>query len=163
MELLGTFGIDGKLLFWQLINFAVLLFVLKKFLYSKMLAFLDARTERIERSLATAKSIEEQSRKTQALQTEILTKARTEAQEILAQAKAMGMQEREQLIERTKQDISQLISQAKDQIKSERTQMLQEAKDKFASIVIRAVRAVLTDVSDKEIDAALLKKAIEKL
>ena len=163
MEILGTFGIDGKLLLWQVINFAILFFVLKKFLYTKMLAFLDARTARIEQSLKNAKEIEVGLVRARATQEEMLAEAKKEAAALLESARTMGEQERAVLIDRTKEDIAQLVLQAKEGIRAERTQMMQEAKERFSEVVLKVARVVVAEVADKELDEELIKKALEKV
>ena len=61
-DLLSQFGINWTLLIAQMVNFAVLVWVLAKFVYKPVIRVLDERRERIENSLTQAKSIEQKSR-----------------------------------------------------------------------------------------------------
>ena len=58
-ELIQTFHIDWKLLIAQLINFAIVLFVLWKFAIKPLSKTMDKRTNDIEKSIDDAKKIEE--------------------------------------------------------------------------------------------------------
>ena len=49
MELLGNLGINGKLFMAQLINFAILFFILRKFAYQPILKVLDERKDKIDK------------------------------------------------------------------------------------------------------------------
>jgi len=51
MEILKEFGIQPTLLLAQIVNFLIILFVLKKFFYKPIIKVLDARKKRIEVSL----------------------------------------------------------------------------------------------------------------
>src|SRR5688572_8856669 len=55
---LGAIGIDGKALVFQLINFAILLFVLKKVAYKPILKALGDRQKKIDESIKAAAEIE---------------------------------------------------------------------------------------------------------
>ena len=56
MEALANLGIDWKLLLAQVVNFVVVLLVLRRFAYQPMLRLLDERTHKIEKGLADAES-----------------------------------------------------------------------------------------------------------
>jgi len=55
MKLLQALGLDIRILSAQLINFAVLLFVLWRFGYKPILKFLDDRKDQIEKGVDDAK------------------------------------------------------------------------------------------------------------
>ena len=88
MEILNQIGIDGKLLLAQAVNFLILLFLLHRFAYKPMLAFLEKRSDRIEKGLRDAEEAEK--RLVQAAENEekVLAKAREEAKKIIADARA---------------------------------------------------------------------------
>lgn len=163
MDLVEKFGLDPRLLLWQVINFAILLFIIHRFLYKPLLAMLEKRTATIEKSLDEARKIEEMSKKSRDEYQDIVTNAKKEAMTIIDAARETAEKQRELAVEKTKQDIAQVVAQAKVQLQQERATVLKEAKDKFAELVIRTTQAVLGDVSDREIDHELVKKAVEKL
>lgn len=57
MELFNALGVDLKILFAQLVNFAILFFVLYKFAYKPLLKLIDDRKDMIEDGVLNAKKI----------------------------------------------------------------------------------------------------------
>ena len=56
MDALANLGIDIKLLTAQVINFALLLLILRRFAYQPMLQLMDERSARIEQGLKDAEA-----------------------------------------------------------------------------------------------------------
>jgi len=64
MEVFKNFGIQPTLLFGQIVNFVIILFLLRKFFYGKIVDMLELRRNKIEESLKNAQLIEENLQKT---------------------------------------------------------------------------------------------------
>ena len=58
MEIFEKLGIDVKLVIAQLVNFFILLYVLKRFAYKPVLKILEDRERKIEKGLKDAQSAE---------------------------------------------------------------------------------------------------------
>ena len=84
MEILKNFGIQPILLLAQIVNFTIILFVLKKFFYRPITKVLEDRKKRIEESLKNADEIEARLKKTEGKTAQILEEARAQAQNIIA-------------------------------------------------------------------------------
>jgi len=79
-SLLGTFGINWKLLIAQLINFSVVLFVMWKWVYTPLLKLIEDRQKKIEQGIRDAEaSARSRSESERQAETAILA-ARKEAQ-----------------------------------------------------------------------------------
>src|SRR3989344_8122556 len=87
MEILENFGIQPTLLFSQIVNFTIILFLLKKFLYKPILKVLDDRHKKIEESLKNAALIEENLKKTEDQSKKIVADAQAQAQTLITNAK----------------------------------------------------------------------------
>src|SRR5437660_1312163 len=81
---LGAIGIDGRALLFQIINFAILFFILKKVAYKPILGLLEERRKRIDESLKLADETTEAHTKAEAETAKLLAKARVEAEAITA-------------------------------------------------------------------------------
>ena len=85
-ELFSNLGIDGRLLFAQAVNFLLVLWLLNKFVFKKVLSHLEERRNKIEQGLElTERATREMERIDEARHRE-LGKARTEAEKILTDA-----------------------------------------------------------------------------
>lgn len=162
MDILGNLGIEPKLLAAQLINFALLLFVLHRFLYKPLLAVLAKRTETIEQSLKNAEAIEKRMKETAALQEEIMADARKKAQEMIDEATNIADQKRTLAVEKAKADVAGVIADAKAKINAEKRAMIAEAHEELGDLVTSAVAKVLELGLPKKIPAELITKVVEE-
>lgn len=163
MEMLAKLGIDWKLLIAQLVNFAILLAILYKFVYKPLLAFLEKREAMIAKSVEDAQAIERRLKETEKASAEALVQARIEASKVLEEAEKVAEERRRQAIEKTKGDVAQIVEQTRAMLKGEKETMIQEAKAEIAHIVVLATERVLPDVAHEKVSDALAQKTLEKI
>ena len=60
MDILENFGVEPVLLLAQIVNFAILLFILKRFLYKPILKVLEERKNKIETSMKQSEQIQKE-------------------------------------------------------------------------------------------------------
>ncbi|MCL4418553.1 F0F1 ATP synthase subunit B [Patescibacteria group bacterium] len=116
MEIIKNFGLDPILLGAQIVNFLIIFYVLKRFLYKPVLSVLRKREQEIKDGLKQA----EEGKKAleNALQTEkeILKKAQNQAQKILEDAKLQALETSRQTQENARKRAEEMLSNAKDKI-----------------------------------------------
>ncbi len=162
-ELLSKLGIDWRLFLAQVINFLVLFFILKKFLYKPILVMLERRRETIEKSLNDAKKMEEAAVKATLHKEETLREARREAGKIIEEANARAEAMREEKLFLTKQEVEKIIAASKEQLAAEHVAALRSLREDGAELVAAAVSAVLSEIPHEKIDKALVSGALAKL
>ncbi|HEX4799285.1 MAG TPA: F0F1 ATP synthase subunit B [Candidatus Paceibacterota bacterium] len=86
-EILHAFGINGKLIVIQIINFAILASVLTYFLYNPILKILSEREAKIKKGLEDAKNAEQALARADIQKNQILSTAHQEAEAISVRAK----------------------------------------------------------------------------
>lgn len=158
MEIVKEFGINPILLLAQIVNFTILLFLLKKFLYKPILKVLEDRKSKIAVSLKQAEEIEKRLEKSAVEQEEMLNKARTEANLIISDSKKEAAELAEKTIEKTKVNVAEMLKKNEDRLKLEQEQMLIDVKKDLAEIVMRAT----AKVSQKTITGADNKKMVDE-
>lgn len=144
MEILHNFGIQPTLLIAQIVNFLIILFVLKKFFYKPIIKVLEDRKKRIEESLANADLIEQRLTETDEKITQILEEARNKAQEIITNARSESERIMEQAQNESKKTLEETLLAAKEQIETERQAMEKKLEKETLSLVERVVRRLLT-------------------
>ncbi|MBP6975857.1 MAG: F0F1 ATP synthase subunit B [Candidatus Moranbacteria bacterium] len=158
MEALANLGIDWKLLLAQVVNFAVVLLVLKRFAYQPMLKLLDERTAKIEKGLVDAEGAARKLGEMEMKEKAVLTDARTEAKRILAETdEAAAKRDAVKMVE-TEARVKKLLEESENKIVEDRKKMLEEAKRELASTVLLAVEKVLRE----KMDGAKEKELIER-
>ncbi|PIY96951.1 MAG: ATP synthase F0 subunit B [Candidatus Kerfeldbacteria bacterium CG_4_10_14_0_8_um_filter_42_10] len=162
-EVIKTFHIDWKLMIAQLINLAIVIFVLWKFAVKPLTKLMEKRSKDIEQSLKDAKKIEENLAKSEADKENQLKQARKEAQAIMEKANQQEERQSRQMIDETKTEVQTMIVTAKDQIAQEKQQMLKEAKADLGSLVIEATKKILEKTGAKEIDEKIVSDSLSHL
>lgn len=143
MEILQKFGIQPVLLLAQIVNFVIILFILKKFFYKPIVKILEDRKKRIEESLKNADLIEEKLQKTEEQSVQILEQAKDSAQILIAGAKAEAQKISEQATVEARQTIEHTLVETKTQIEAERLMMQKQLERQTLKLVIEVVRKIL--------------------
>lgn len=103
----------------QGINFLILVWLLKKFLYKPVLDFLDKRSSEIKSNYQKSEKKKKEARELVRKQKEKLAESKREALEIVERAKKTGSNEKERIISEAKQRAESIIDNTKTQIKAE--------------------------------------------
>src|SRR6058998_2622558 len=82
-----TFGWNPWLFLSQVISFAIVAFLLRRFAYKPILGVLEERRQRIAEGLLNAEKIKKQLAEAEQRHAEILTKANAEAQKMIDEAR----------------------------------------------------------------------------
>jgi F-type H+-transporting ATPase subunit b len=163
MKIFSAFGLDIKILIAQLINFAILVFILWKFAYKPMFKILDDRKKKIETGIENAAKAEEKLREISEEEKKIMIEAKKEAAKILDEARLMAEESRKRNIDKTKEEIGQLINQEKENMRQEKAEVLKSINREVVDLVMITVEKVLEEKMSGAKDEELIKKAIGKL
>lgn len=134
-------------LVFSVINFGILLYLLKRMLFKPALEFLDRRREQIASRIQAARTSETQAqqlvveRESELHQAReriegILEDARHEAEAVIAKAKVEA-----------KNDAAKILADSKQRLEQERDRMIRDLRDAYAEIAILGAERVL----DREI------------
>ncbi len=166
MELFSTFGIDWRLLLWQAVNFAVVLFVLKRFAIGPLIATLERRRVKIEEGLREAEAARKVLSDAETGRDGTLREAREKAGTILAEARAHSERLQEDLLAKARAEAAKILADGKASLTAEKDAMLRSAKAEVADLVVlaaaKAVPRVLTE-RDRETLLTEAAKAVAEL
>ena len=160
MEIFDQFGFDIKLFVAQIVNFLVIAYLFKRFLYKPILNTLDKRNAAIKKGLKDAALATEALANAEQSKDELLKKTGKEAERILEEAKLQSQLTRDEMMEATKKDIARLLEQAKEQIALERDSFKKEAREMSLEISKQILETTLTNLFDKKEKEILLKRGI---
>lgn len=151
MDILNNFGIQPTLLLAQIVNFAIILFLLKRFFYKPITKALDDRKKRIEESLKMADLIEEKLAKTEQENNRIIAEAQKSAQDLISEAKAQSQTIIDQASQQARQNIEEALIQAQDQIEAHKQEIKKQLEKETITLVVGVVKKVLgRTLKDKE-------------
>ncbi len=149
--LISQLGIDWKLLAAQIVNFTILLLILKKFVYTPVLDMLHKRSNVIAKSIQEAKKIEEDGKKLEITRENEMREARIRAKNIVSEAAGMAEKEKEKIVSSAHADNAKMIAEAKNIIRMQKDQMLKDAEKEVGMLAISVVEKFFkTDVSKSD-------------
>ncbi len=159
---LGTLGINWKLFLAQLVNFAVVVFVMWKWVYTPLLGLMDKRAGEIAEGVEKAKRADGEFKRAQSEKERILKEALTDAHALLQETRDKAEAMRQEKLHQTKAEIERLIEEAKAQIASERSDAAMSLQRDVADLIAAATEKV---VGGAEIGAkrSLIAKALEEI
>jgi F-type H+-transporting ATPase subunit b len=130
------FGVYWPNLIAQLILFAIVYFVLKRFAFKPIIAMLEERRRRIEEGQLNAEKIKKQLSEAQAKYEEILAKANADSQRLLEEVRASGDRLAEQKRQEAIAAAEQITLKAQEAIALERDKSMAEMKRELGRLVV---------------------------
>jgi|Napbiome12C3dose_1001474.scaffolds.fasta_scaffold00001_187 F-type H+-transporting ATPase subunit b len=162
MEIFKQFGINPLLLAAQIVNFFLLLFILKRFLYKPILKVLDERKKKIEESLKNAEEIEKRLLETEEEKEKVIGKASGEAQKLLDETKKELELMKEEMTQNAKTQAEMIIQKAKEAAQSEGVRIEQQIMIKMSDIVAAGMEKVAGKTLKKE-QKEIIEREIKNL
>ncbi len=162
-ELISQLGIDWRLLLAQVVNFLILLYVLKRFAFEPLKKALHNRQKTIEKGLDEAKKAEEEREKLRMLRQELRLKAQKEAEALLGEARIKGVKEYEEYVKKAEKRATEIVALAKQEIGNEKEKALMEARGELASMVMMATEKVLREKMDERKDREFIERALKEI
>jgi F-type H+-transporting ATPase subunit b len=136
------FGVYWPNLIAQLILFAIVYFVLKRFAFKPIIAMLEERRRRIEEGQLNAEKIKKQLAEAQTKYEEILAKANADSQKLLEEVRASGDRLAEQKRQEAIAAAEQITLKAQEAIALERDKTMAEMKRELGRLVVDATSRV---------------------
>lgn len=161
LELIHNLGVDWKVLIAQIINFAILLFILRAFAYKPILKVLNDRRKKIEEAIERSKSVDERMAEIEALKEEVLQQARRESQEIIKKAEEAAAKAKETILKEAHESSENLLVESHKKIEAEREKILQEAKREIAELIYAAVEKTIGDLADDKLKTKMAEDALK--
>lgn len=163
MKLFEALGLNWKILLAQLVNFAVLVWVLHKFGYVPIKNFLDKRAEKIESGLKNAETAEKRMAEVAQTEKEIVIVAKKEAQEIIKKAENMAKKNADDIILQAKEESKKIVEDVQKSLEHEKSKMLLEVRSEVAGLVVSATEKLVAKKIDCIQDGELIESSINQL
>lgn len=160
-ELIKTFHIDAKLMLAQLVNFAIVLFVLHRFAYKPVLKALNDRAKKIEQGLKDSEAASQKLSAITEQEKDVLKKAREEAQAVLARAEEQARKSKDEIAVAAKAQAERIMQDAQKRIEDEKVKMFAEVKGEIADLVVLAAGKILAEKIDPKKEGELLSRILK--
>lgn len=143
MELLSKLGIDWKILIAQVINFAILLFLLAKFVYKPALTMMEKRRKLIEKGVKDAEDSAKRLKEIDELREQKLTEAHREIGKLLDSARKDAEGLKKEIVAAAQTQSEELVKRARSQMVEEKDRMMEDLKREVTGIIVQATGRIL--------------------
>ena len=143
MNALGPLGIEPALFIAYVVNFVILVFLLRVFLYRPVLNMLGQRRERIQESLAEADRVRQEAAVQRSEFERELEEARRTSQEAAVRAAQETEKMRDAILAEARKEADRILDQARQQIEMDRRQAVAELRHGVVDLAVDLARRVI--------------------
>ena len=160
-QLVSQLGINWALLLSQAVNFALLLIVLRIFVYKPLLKLLHDRRDKIEGGLVKAEEAEKRLHEVDEIGKGKIKHAEAEALGILKKTELDAKTLEEKLLAEVKRKEEEAVKSTATRLRSQEEES-RRAMEKEAAALVRRAIVKTVELSPEKIDDALIAKAINE-
>jgi F-type H+-transporting ATPase subunit b len=146
------------LMIWTIVCFLITLFVLKRYAFGPIQKAIDERRDRIRASLDEADRAREEARRLLEEHRALISRAQTDAEEILGEARRIADANERRMREELEEDRQRRLEETRKQIEAETRRALEQIRLEVVELSLLAA----TKVTRKSLDDADHKRLIEE-
>lgn len=163
MEILENFGFDPVMLVAQILNFLIIFYLLKRFLYKPVLDMLKKREDTIQKGLEQAEEARITLEKTLEQEKKILIRARDEAKKITENARKQALETAAEVNKNTKKQTEKLITEAKIQIEQDASAVERKLSEKISILASDMLKKSLEGFFGEKEQKQIIKKTLKDI
>jgi F-type H+-transporting ATPase subunit b len=166
MSLLASSGlieVVPGLMIWTLIAFGITFFVLKRFAFGPIQKTIDERRSRIQKAVEEADRARDEARRLLEEHRQLIGEAKTEAADILADARKVADAQIERVKEEAEGERQRRLEETRRQIEAETKRSLDQIRSEVADLTLAATARVTGKVLDADDQRRLIDEAIAEL
>ncbi len=154
--------IDWFTVIAQIINFLILVFLLKRFLFAKITGAMDEREKKISSTLDDANSTKRVAAEEAERYRQMNQVLEDERNRILAEAKDEALSVRKSLIEAARAEVEDVKAEWHKSLQREKKSFLLELRGRIGKETLSLVRTVLSDLSNTGLEQRIVDVFAEK-
>lgn len=147
----------------QIINFLILVALLKRFLYGPIVAAMSAREGRIAAQLTEAQQKRQEAEQDEASLHQKIREIEEQRQEMLTEAGRQAEAHKQELFSQARQEVEQIRQKWAASLKREKETFLQNLKQRLAQEVVAISRRALKELGNQELEQRLTEFFLERL
>ena len=136
-------SIDPWNILWTVVNLLVLYAIFKKFLYQPVMNVINARDDLVKSQFADAKKEQDDAKALKDAYQDKLESAKTEADQIILEARDRAQKEHEMTLEKTRVEADAMLEKAKSDIANEQEKATKAAEAEIAKLALIAARKIV--------------------
>ncbi len=162
-ELFKQLGINWMLIIAQIVNFAILAFVLTKFAYKPIIKLLEERKNRVADDIEKSKVLDSKIKEADSAKNEVLAIARQESEKIIKSSEKNARDIKETILKEASDEVSKIKEEAKKQIGNDREKTMQDMKKELGKLIALSVEKTVGDVMESNTQKKLVEGAVKNI
>jgi len=158
---IGALGLNLKSIVFQMIAFAIVLWILNKAAVKKFLTVMDERRAELEKGLNRADEAKLELEKAAKKADETLAEARDQADGILSAAHGEAAQLLKAVEDKAAHKAERIVAEAREQLQRDVEKARKELKNETTHLVAKAASIVLAEKLDEHKDADLIERSLK--
>jgi F-type H+-transporting ATPase subunit b len=158
----ASLGINLPLLVVFIINFIILLVLLRIFLYKPVLKMLDERSKRTKEGMELAEATKKEYEQAKTEVQKQIEKGRQEAQAIIAQTMQIGERLKEESRQEATKQAQVIVDRTRAELEAERDKIVDGLRREFVDISISAAEKVIKETLDREKHRKLIEETLKE-
>ena len=155
--------LDWFVFFCQIVNLLILVYLLKRFLFGRIIKAIDAREAKIAAIFADAEKSREEARLAAERHGQRLQELEDRYQGMLNKAREEAEKHRKELMEKARLEVDMTERRWLETLRSERVTFLHELRRLAGSQIYSISRRVLKDLADLDLDERIVEILSEKI
>ena len=154
--------IFGSLIFWSVVSFAILLYLLKRYVFPPVLEIIEERENKIRGDISDAETLKKEADQLKTELQDKLQKAHEKSDTIVQLAQDEARKIQEKTLQETQAKCKQLQNNAESEIKRTRDKLLGEIRSFTAALTIASTEKILKKTISEEDKTRLANESIEE-
>ena len=155
--------IDWFVFFSQIVNFLILAYLLKRFLYGRITTAIDERENAIVARFDEAERLKNEARQAAEAYDKKYRSLQERSEEMLNQAQKAAEARRSELMDEARQQVEQIRQGWIEMIEREKISFLQDLRQRAGSQIYAIARTVLAELADAELERKIADVFITRL
>ena len=147
----------------QIVNFLILVALLKRFLYGPITKAMKNREDAIANRLQEATSVKEAAIKEKETYLQMQQQLLERKNKLLEEIKAKVEQQRQILLQQAKEEVNQIKSEWYEQIEAEKAALFQNLRRGIATEITQTTRKTLEDLAHVSLETQMIEVFLAKL
>jgi F-type H+-transporting ATPase subunit b len=156
-------SVKPGLMIWTIVCFLISFYILKRFAFAPIQKTIDERRQRIRDSIDEADRARDEAHKMLEEHRALIARARTDAEEILSEARTVADAQRERVKEETELDRQRRLEDTRRQIEAETRRSLEQIRQEVATLTLIAASKVARRSLDDASHRKLIDEAVAEL
>lgn len=147
----------------QIINFLVLVWLLKWLLYQPITNIMAERKNEVQERIRNAEERKEEAEEMKETYEQHLDDLEREREQKLEDARSEAEHEKERLMDEAREEVDRARANWREQLEDEKERFLKQFRNRGGTLVCRTARRVLEDLADEDLNQHMVEQFIEQL